>query len=113
MSDALGESSHQLVVFEPVFAGVLEELEGIFFVGLLLEGNGEDDVLHRLEQLGQASHVHRHFTIIVLGAIHGLEQLFAHLHSIAVLIADGDHTRDVEHRHVARHRQILVLGKLS
>ena len=52
LSDALGEISHHLVVFEPVFASVLEELESVFFVGLLLEGDGEDDVLHRLEQLG-------------------------------------------------------------
>ena len=52
LSDALGESSHQIVIFEPVFAGALEELESIIFGRLLLEGNGEDDVLHRLKQLG-------------------------------------------------------------
>ena len=113
LSDALSESGHHLVVFEPVFAGVLKELESILLVGLLLEGNGEDDVLHRLEQLGQSRHAHSHLTIVVLRAVHGLEQLFAHLHRIAVLVADGDHARDVQYGHVARHGQVLVRGELS
>ena len=95
LGDALGEVSHHLVVFEPVFAGVLEELESFVLGGLLLESDGEDDVLHRLKQLRQSSHVHSHLTIVVLSAVHGLEQLFAHLHSIAVPVADGDHVCDV------------------
>ena len=49
----------------------------------------------------------------MLRAVHGLEQLFAHLHRIAVLVADGDHARDVQYGHVARHGQVLVRGELS
>ena len=113
LSDVLGESSHHFIVLEPVFAGVLEKLESIVLRGLLLERNCEYDILHRLKQLRKSSHVHCHLTVVMLSAVHGLKQFLAHLHRITVLVADGDHARNVEHRHVARHGQVLVRGELS
>ena len=83
------------------------------FSGLFLELNSEDNVLDRLKQFSQSSHVHSDHMIVVLGAVHGFKQLFAHLHSVAVLVSDGDHVRDVEHSHVAGHGQILLHCELG
>ena len=112
LDNALGQSSHLLIVFVPVLASILEKLDSVGFSGLFLESNGEDYVLHRLQKFSQSRHVHSNFTIVVLCAVHGLEQLFTHLHCVTVLIADGDHVGDVEHSHIASHGQILVHGKL-
>ena len=95
LNHAFGHRRNLFGIIDPILAGRLNHIESVGFCWLSLELNREDHILHRLEQLSQTSHVHINLALKVLGAVHGLEKLFAHLHGVAMLVADSYEISDV------------------
>ena len=103
LDHAFGHRRDLFGIIDPVLARRLNHIESVGLSWLSLELNREDHILDGLKQLSQSSHVHVNLAIVVLCAVHCLEELFAHLHGVSMLVADGNEVFDVQDGHVARH----------
>ena len=73
--DILGELLQLRFVFEIVRAHAVDSLDGIILGRLLLESHCKYVILNRLEQFCKHGHTHGDFLLVVVRAIHSLQNV--------------------------------------
>ena len=88
--DILGELLQLCFVFETVCTHAFDSLDGIIFGRLLLESHGEDVILNGLEQFCKHGHSHGDFLLVVVRAIHSLQNVLRDIQRVPIGILNCD-----------------------